>query len=96
LPVASFAAYDDKLGTMQAFCARLGIAPDAVVYVGNDLHDIPCLEAAGQSVAVADAHLKICVAAGLVLTARRGKRAVREIYEIVLAPLRSRVGSSSL
>ncbi len=55
-----------------------------VVYIGNDLNDLPCFEIAGWSVAVADAYPEVIRAADHVLTKAGGQGAVRELCELVL------------
>ncbi len=55
-----------------------------VVYIGNDLNDLPCFEIAGWAVAVADAYPEVLRAADYVLTKPGGHGAVRELCELVL------------
>jgi len=58
-----------------------------VVYIGNDLNDLPCFEIAGWAVAVADAYPEVLRAADHVLTRAGGYGAVRELCELVLENL---------
>jgi N-acylneuraminate cytidylyltransferase len=60
------------------------IDPARVIYVGNDLNDLPCFEIAGWAVAVADAYLEVLRAADYVLSRSGGHGAVRELCELVL------------
>jgi N-acylneuraminate cytidylyltransferase len=55
-----------------------------VIYLGNDLNDLPCFEIAGWSVAVADAYPEVLRAADHVLTKNGGHGAVRELCELIL------------
>ena len=55
-----------------------------VIYIGNDLNDLPCFEVAGWAVAVADAYPEVLRAADHVLTKPGGHGAVREVCEMVL------------
>ena len=55
-----------------------------VVYIGNDLNDLPCFEIAGWAVAVADAYPEVLRAADHVLMRPGGHGAVRELCELVL------------
>ncbi len=59
----------------------------SVIYIGNDLNDLPCVEIAGWSVAVADAYPEVLRAADFVLTRSGGYGAVRELSEIVMKQL---------
>jgi N-acylneuraminate cytidylyltransferase len=52
-----------------------------VIYVGNDLNDLPCFEIAGWSVAVADAYPEVLRAADFVLTRAGGHGALRELCD---------------
>lgn len=55
-----------------------------VVYIGNDLNDLPCFEIAGWAVAVSDAYPEVLQAADYVLVKPGGHGAVRELCELVL------------
>ncbi len=61
-----------------------------VIYIGNDLNDLPCFEIAGWSVAVADAYPEVLQAADYVLNKTGGHGAVREVCELVLKNLDSK------
>jgi N-acylneuraminate cytidylyltransferase len=58
-----------------------------VVYIGNDLNDLPCFEIVGWAVAVADAYPEVLRAADYVLTRPGGHGALRELCELVLEKL---------
>jgi N-acylneuraminate cytidylyltransferase len=73
-----------KLPALLAYCAELGVAPEHVVYVGNDINDLECLRAVGCGAAVADAHPEALRAAKLVLSAHGGAGAVRELCDLIL------------
>ncbi|WP_062299490.1 acylneuraminate cytidylyltransferase [Demequina maris] len=75
----------DKLPYLERWAAEKGVAMDRVAYVGNDIPDIPCLEAVGWAVVPADAHPRAAAAARLVLTRAGGRGAVRELAEAILA-----------
>jgi N-acylneuraminate cytidylyltransferase len=78
-------AVDDKLSAMTALAATWNTSLKQIIYVGNDLPDLPCVAAAGLGVAVADAHPDLRAAADLVLQRDGGFGAVRELAELVLA-----------
>jgi len=69
---------------LQRLLAEKGIDPAQVVYIGNDLNDLPCFEIAGWAVAVADACPEVRRAADYVLSRGGGQGAVREVCELVL------------
>jgi YrbI family 3-deoxy-D-manno-octulosonate 8-phosphate phosphatase len=56
-----------------------------VVYLGNDVNDLPCLDMVGCFVAVADAHPRVLAQADLVLTKPGGRGAVRELCDLLLS-----------
>jgi N-acylneuraminate cytidylyltransferase len=60
------------------------VDPAHVVYVGNDINDLPCFEIAGWAVAVADAYPEVIRAADFVLSKPGGCGAVRELCELIL------------
>ena len=78
----------DKLTFMRDHLARRfpsGSAPFAgLVYLGNDLNDLPLMRQAGFGVAPADAHPLVRAAADLVLEQRGGEGFVRAFIERLL------------
>jgi YrbI family 3-deoxy-D-manno-octulosonate 8-phosphate phosphatase len=75
---------DDKAVALFAWLAERGLDPARVAYLGNDVNDIGCLLSVGWPIAVADAHPDVLAAARLVLTARGGHGAVRELADLVV------------
>ena len=78
----------DKGRVMREVLAQKNIPAENVIYVGNDLNDLPCFEIAGWSVAVADAYPEVIHAADFVLTKNGGHGAIRELCEIILSRLK--------
>lgn len=74
----------DKGRVMREVLEKKKVKAENVVYVGNDLNDLPCFEIAGWSVAVADAVPEVLRAADFVLKKPGGHGAVRELCEIIL------------
>jgi N-acylneuraminate cytidylyltransferase len=60
------------------------IRAENVIYIGNDLNDLPCFEVAGWSVAVADAFPDVLRAADYVLSKNGGHGALRELCDLIL------------
>jgi YrbI family 3-deoxy-D-manno-octulosonate 8-phosphate phosphatase len=77
----------DKGRVMREVLEKKNIEAENVVYVGNDLNDLPCFEVAGWSVAVADAFPEVIRKADYVLNKPGGHGAVRELCEIILNKL---------
>jgi len=79
------AGVDDKATAVRDWAQQQGAALDAVVYLGNDLNDVPAMRDVGCPVAVADAHAPARDAPRLVLTRQGGDGAVRELCDLILA-----------
>lgn len=77
---------DRKDLALKEWCEEQGIAPERVLYVGNDVNDLPCLALAGWPVAVASAHDAVRGAARAVTTLPGGDGAIREIAGWILGP----------
>ncbi|GAB1327938.1 cytidylyltransferase domain-containing protein [Streptomyces sennicomposti] len=77
---------DRKDLALKQWCEEQGIAPERVLYVGNDVNDLPCFALVGWPVAVASAHDAVRGAARAVTTVPGGEGAVREIAGWLLGP----------
>lgn len=77
---------DRKDLALKEWCEEQGIAPERVLYVGNDVNDLPCLGLVGWPVAVASAHDAVRGAARAVTTLPGGDGAIREIAGWILGP----------
>jgi len=75
---------DDKLVALTEWANRNGILLEKVVYVGNDVNDLTCLEAVGCGVVPSDAHPSIMSSARIVLEHGGGGGAVREVADLIL------------
>ncbi len=85
IPVVHGIGIGDKGTRLANLLAEKGIDPAQVVYVGNDLNDLPCFPLVGCAVAVADSHPAALAQADLILTQNGGHGAVRELCEMILA-----------
>jgi YrbI family 3-deoxy-D-manno-octulosonate 8-phosphate phosphatase len=77
----------EKGRVMREVLEQKNLNAEEVIYIGNDLNDLPCFEIAGWSVAVADAYPEVIRAADHVLTNNGGHGAIRELCELVLKQL---------
>ena len=75
----------DKLACMRGIAAELGIGMDAVAFMGDDLVDLSALQAAGLSVAPADAHPWVRERVHWRTVACGGFGAGRELCDLLLA-----------
>lgn len=74
---------DEKLPVLQAWLRRRRIGPEATVYVGNDVPDVPCMAWAGCGVAPADAWPEARAAARIVLDTPGGRGCIRELAQLL-------------
>lgn len=74
----------DKGRVLREILLEKNVNAENVIYVGNDLNDLPCFEVAGWSVAVADAFPEVIRAADHVLTKAGGHGAIRELCDLIL------------
>jgi YrbI family 3-deoxy-D-manno-octulosonate 8-phosphate phosphatase len=75
----------DKGQALSQWLLERGLEAEQIVYVGNDVNDLPCLEMVGFRVVVADAHPSVLAVADLVLEHPGGRGAIRELCELLLA-----------
>lgn len=81
---------DRKDLALKQWCEENGIAPERVLYAGNDVNDLGCFALVGWPVAVAGAHDVVRASARAVTTAHGGYGAIREIAAWLLGPTLAR------
>jgi 3-deoxy-D-manno-octulosonate 8-phosphate phosphatase (KDO 8-P phosphatase) len=74
----------EKLPAFQQVTTKLGIDPQQVAYVGDDVVDLPILTRAGLAVAVADAHPLVKRHAHWITPCGGGRGAARDICELIM------------
>ena len=87
----------DKLPAFQDLLDKLMLSADQAAYIGDDVIDIPVINACALGVAVADAHPLVRRAARLTTTLKGGEGAVREVCDLLLqanGKLESAIGAS--
>ncbi|KPQ36435.1 MAG: 3-deoxy-D-manno-octulosonate 8-phosphate phosphatase (KDO 8-P phosphatase) [Phormidesmis priestleyi Ana] len=75
----------DKLGTLKALCDRLGLDLQQVASMGDDLSDLPVMQAVGLPMTVADAMPANIACAAYVTQKGGGEGAVREVCDRLIA-----------
>jgi N-acylneuraminate cytidylyltransferase len=83
-----FQGITDKPSVLRQVLQERNIPPQEVVFIGNDVNDLGCMEIAGYAVVPADAEPEVKRQADLVLTRNGGKGAVREFCDILLQQYR--------
>ena len=74
----------DKSVALRKLLEDRQLDPSHVIYLGNDVNDLPCFPLAGCAVVVADAHPSALAQADLVLTHNGGHGAVRELCDMII------------
>jgi N-acylneuraminate cytidylyltransferase len=83
-------ALHEKGQVMQEVLAKKDIRAENVIFIGNDINDLPCFEIAGWAVAVADAYPEVIRAADFVLSKPGGHGALRELCDLILQQTNSK------
>jgi YrbI family 3-deoxy-D-manno-octulosonate 8-phosphate phosphatase len=81
---------DRKDLALKQWCEEQGIALERVLYVGNDVNDLPCFALVGWPTAVANAHDVVKGSARSITATPGGHGAIREIAAWILGPNLSR------
>ncbi|MEH2256943.1 KdsC family phosphatase [Nostoc sp.] len=81
----TFIGVENKLNVLENLCQKLNITLEQVAYMGDDLNDIPVLQAVGCPLTVADAMSINKSSAIYVTELAGGKGAVREICDRFLS-----------
>jgi len=84
LGITAVQGIEDKASKLSELMAERGLDSRLVIYVGNDVNDLPCFPLVGNAVAVADAHPKVLAAADMRLDRTGGHGAVRELCDLLL------------
>lgn len=79
-----YIAVAEKLPRLEQWMAERGLSPDEVMYVGDDIPDLPCIEAVGLGVAPADAAREIKDAARYISPCDGGYGVARDVIEQTL------------
>ena len=84
LGLQAYCAVSDKLGFLKQYLSNRPGATngfDGLVYLGNDINDLPVMRVAGLAVAPSDAHPLVLEVAHVVLSKKGGRGFVREFIE---------------
>jgi N-acylneuraminate cytidylyltransferase len=76
---------EDKATVLKKYLRDQAIDPQNVIYLGNDINDVPCFSVVGCAVVVADAQPEAKRKADIILSRRGGQGAVRELCDMVFA-----------
>lgn len=76
---------EDKIDVLGEIITKTGIAADSIAYAGDDLPDLPVLQAVGLSFSVPGGHPEVINAVDVVTSRSGGEGAVREITDFILS-----------
>ncbi len=79
----------DKGERLKKLCAKMDVEPSDVLFIGDDVNDLPAMKLAGASACPMDARPQVVDAVDLVLDAPGGRGAFRELADLILAERRS-------
>jgi YrbI family 3-deoxy-D-manno-octulosonate 8-phosphate phosphatase len=84
LELTAIQGVEDKRAALASLIKERKLDQKNVVYVGNDVNDLPCFPLVGCVVVVADAHPDVIAHADLVLSHNGGHGAVRELCDKII------------
>lgn len=79
-----FQGINNKFEPYQALLALYNVTPEEVAYIGDDIVDLPVMNAVGLSVCVADGHPYVRQHADFVTHLNGGHGALRELADLLL------------
>lgn len=95
LQIECIQGVERKEAAFDRWCADNSLLPSQVLFVGNDVNDLACMEQAGIAAAPADAHPDLRIANAVWLNHRGGHGAVREVCDALIGHWNRRsVGST--
>ncbi len=75
---------EDKAIALEKLLSDREIDPMRVVFLGNDVNDVPCFPLVACAIVVADAHPQARIRADLILARQGGRGAVRELCDLLI------------
>jgi len=81
---------EKKAEVLQKYLKENSVNPNHVIFIGNDVNDLPCFPIVGCALVVADAHPAALRQADIILQHNGGKGAVREVCDLLLESERSK------
>ena len=74
----------NKGQALAEICTELDLVPSEVAYIGDDVNDLPVIDAVGLSAAPADAPLEVRGRAFMIMETPGGRGCLREFLEAIL------------
>lgn len=83
LQIGMIQSADDKRKVLSKYLKLKRINPENVVYIGNDLNDLPAMKLVGWPIAPADACREVKNIAKIVLGKKGGQGVIREVFDML-------------
>lgn len=83
LKIGVIQSVDDKKKVLSKYLKLRRINPENVVYIGNDLNDLPAMQIVGWPIAPADACREVKSIAKIVLGKKGGQGIIRELFDML-------------
>ena len=74
----------DKISMLNDIVKQAGLSLEQTAYIGNDLYDLPCLNAAAMAIIVNDAHFSVQNLGYYKTNTSGGRGAVREVCDLIV------------
>jgi len=84
LGIQHIQGFENKWQILQSWLEERKYDPEQVIYLGNDVNDLECIEHVGCSIAVADAHPDIINSVDIILKNPGGQGAIRELCDLII------------
>ena len=84
LPEDVYLGSRDKIEDFEDFCRKYDLVPEEIMYMGDDLPDVPVMKYCGCGVAPSDAVEEALEAADYICTKPGGRGSVREIVQMIM------------
>jgi len=78
-----FTSVNDKAKALKVFCAQEDIKLENVMYVGNDINDLPAMNLVGIKAVPKDAYSEVKEIADIVLKTKGGYGVIRELAALL-------------
>jgi YrbI family 3-deoxy-D-manno-octulosonate 8-phosphate phosphatase len=75
----------DKAKSIRKICRANGVMCQDVLFVGNDVNDLPAMRLAGVSASPADGHPEVLKYCRHITKAKGGEGVIREIADLILS-----------
>ena len=79
-----YQGHEDKRAAFKELLSKVGVTPDQVAHVGDDLLDLPIMTRVGLAIAVNDANFAVKEHADWCTSALGGNGAVREVCDFIM------------